>query len=143
MSSVLAFAGPAWVYYDEIRQIPPGFTPISYAELQPNPQRPGEVVPVANIKALEGQKVYIKGFVLAGSQTDGITEFVLVRDAGTCCFGGNPKTTDRIVVHLASPGGMVYMKQIARVSGVFRFSPIQMPDGKGIAYYHLDKAVMR
>ena len=43
--------------------------------------------------------------------TAGIRKFVLCRDAGTCCFGGNPKKTDRIVVSLANASGMIYQKQ--------------------------------
>jgi hypothetical protein len=92
---------------------------------------------------LNGKKVYMKGYVLAGSKLDGISEFMLVRDAGTCCFGGNPKTTDKVAVSIATPGGMVYMKQMARVSGVFRVAPTRGPSGEIIAFYHLDRAELR
>ena len=102
----------------------------------------GELVPKSALD-LEGKKVYIKGFVLAGSKLDGISEFMLVRDAGTCCFGGNPKTTDKIAVSVATPGGMVYMKQMARVSGVFRVAPVKGPSGEILAFYHLDHAELR
>jgi hypothetical protein len=142
LSSVLLFAGPTWVYYDEMSQVPPGYQWISYEELQPNPNVLGEIVPKSAID-FNGKKVFIKGFVFAGSQSEGIKKFVLVRDAGTCCFGGNPKITDRIVVDLATPGGMMYTKQIARVSGVFRVTPSQAPGGIGAVYYHLDQADLR
>ncbi|HKD36120.1 MAG TPA: DUF4190 domain-containing protein [Pirellulales bacterium] len=142
LSCVLLFAGPAWVYYDEMRQVPPGYQLISYDDLQPNPNVFGEVVP-KSATDLNGKKVYIKGFVLAGSRLDGISEFMLVRDAGTCCFGGNPKTTDKIAVKVATQGGAVYMKQMARVSGVFRVAPALGPSGEVLAYYHLDHAELR
>ena len=58
--------------------------------LQPDPKVIGEVVPNSAV-ALNTEKVYIKGYVYAGSETAGIQKFVLCRDAGTCCFGGNPK----------------------------------------------------
>ena len=142
MSCVLLFAGPAWVYYDDMSQVPPGYQWIGYDDLQPNPKVYGELVPKSALD-LEGKKVYIKGFVLAGSKLDGISEFMLVRDAGTCCFGGNPKTTDKIAVSVATPGGMVYMKQMARVSGVFRVAPVRGPSGEILAFYHLDHAELR
>jgi hypothetical protein len=142
MSCALLFAGPVWVYYDDMSQVPPGYQWISYDDLQPNPKVYGELVPKSALD-LEGKKVYIKGFVLAGSKLDGISEFMLVRDAGTCCFGGNPKTTDKIAVSVATPGGMVYMKQMARVSGVFRVAPARGPSGEILAFYHLDHAELR
>ena len=142
MSCVLVFAGPAWVHYYDLLQVPPGYSPISYAQLQPNPNHLGELVPQSALD-LNGQKIFIKGFVFAGSQSAGIRKFVLVRDAGTCCFGGNPKITDRIVVDLATAQGMMYTKQIARVCGVFRVTPEPAPGGIGTVFYHLDHAEMR
>jgi Domain of unknown function (DUF4190) len=140
LSSVLVFAGPARVYYGEISFLRPDESLISYEELQPSPNVVGELVPQSALN-LEGKKVGIKGFIYAGSQTDKIKKFVLVRDAGTCCFGTNPKITDRIVVDLVAPEG-VYTKQVVRVAGVFHVNPDQAP-GVGVAYYHLDQAELR
>ena len=142
LSAVLIPAGPAWVYYQEISPVPAGYKWISYDQLQPDPKVIGEVVPHSAV-ALNDEKVYIKGYVYAGSETAGIQKFVLCRDAGTCCFGGNPKITDRIVVSLANPSGMIYTKQPVRVAGTFRLSPRQAPGGIGLAYYHLDNAELR
>ena len=142
LSAVMVPLGPAVVYYQEVSPIPPGYRYISYDELQPNPQA-GELIPKSALD-LNGQKVYIKGFVYAGSDTVGIRRFLLVRDAGTCCFGGNPKVTDRIVVSLASAAGTMYTKQIARVAGTFRVSaPQQAPGAVGQVFYFLDQAEMR
>ena len=141
LSSVLLFAGPARVYYGEMSVLRPGESLISYEALQPDPKVTGELVPQSALD-LNAKKVVIKGFVYAGSQSEGIKKFVLVRDAGTCCFGTNPKVTDRIVVDLAVPGGMVYTKQVVNVAGVFHVSPDQAP-GVGVAYYHLDQAELR
>jgi hypothetical protein len=140
LSSVLLFAGPARVYYGEISFLRPDERLMTYEELQPNSTVVGEVVPQSALN-LNGKKVGIKGFVYAGSQTERIKKFVLVRDAGTCCFGTNPKITDRIVVDLVAPDG-VYTKDVVRVAGVFHVSPDQAP-GVGVAYYHLDQAELR
>ncbi len=137
-SAVLLFAGPSWVYWSDISQVPPGYTWITYDALQPNPKTAGEIVPQSALD-LHGKKIYIRGYVYAGSQTFGIKSFVLVRDAGTCCFGGNPKITDRIVVTLKSPS-LIYTKNVARVSGVLRVNADQSPNGLGVVFYHLDDA---
>jgi hypothetical protein len=141
LSTVLVFAGPARVYYAEMSVLRPGELLISYEQLQPDPKVTGELVPQSALD-LNDKKVVIKGFVYAGSQSEGIKKFVLVRDAGTCCFGTNPKITDRIVVDLAVPGGMVYTKQVVNVGGVFHVTPDQAP-GVGVAYYHIDQAELR
>ena len=141
LSAVSLLVGPGWVYWNDISQVPPGYNWISYEALQPNPKTIGEIVPQSALD-LNGKKVYIKGFVYAGSQTAGIKNFVLVRDAGTCCFGGNPKVTDRIVVTLGS-ASLIYTKNVARVSGVFRVNTAQAPGGIGVVYYHLDNAELR
>lgn len=142
LSALLIPAGPAWVYYEEVSPIPPGYKWVSYDLLQPDPKVIGEVVPNSAV-ALNTEKVYIKGYVFAGSETAGIQKFVLCRDAGTCCFGGNPKLTDRIVVSLANPSGMIYTKQPVRVAGTFRLSPPQTVGKVGLALYHLDDAELR
>lgn len=141
LSAVSLLVGPGWVYWSDMSQVPPGYAWISYEQLQPNPKTIGEVVPKSAID-LNGKNVYIKGFVYAGSETSGIKNFVLVRDAGTCCFGGNPKVTDRIVVSLNS-ASLIYTKNIARVSGKFRVDTAQAPGGIGVVYYHLDDAELR
>lgn len=142
LSLVLLPIGPAYQFHAEAIRIPPGYQPITYDALQPDPNVIGQLIPNSAF-ALNSKKIYMKGFVYAGSDTTGIQNFVLCRDAGTCCFGGNPKITDRIVVKLKGAGGMVFTKQPVAVAGTFRVSPTQAPGGIGTAYYHLDDAELR
>ena len=53
------------------------------------------------------------------------------------------RSTDRIVVSLANPSGMIYTKQPVRVAGTFRLSPPQTVGKVGLAFYHLDNAELR
>ncbi|MCA9266938.1 MAG: DUF3299 domain-containing protein [Planctomycetales bacterium] len=52
---------------------------------------------------LNGQEIFITGYVYPGQQRNSLKEFVLVPDMGQCCFGGQPKLTDMIEVKLADP----------------------------------------
>ncbi len=140
LSAVMLIAGPARVYMEETAPIPAGFREISYDELQPDANVLGQIVP-DGVKMLDGKKIYIKGFVYSGISNKDIPKFVLVRDAGTCCFGGNPKLTDRIVVSLNKPLD-IYTKNVARVAGTFRLNPQAITSGVG-AYYYLDQAELR
>ncbi|MEJ7592462.1 MAG: hypothetical protein WKF77_13000 [Planctomycetaceae bacterium] len=52
------------------------------------------------VAAVIGKKVYLKGFMYATQATDGLQQFILLKDNGECCFGGKPKSHDYIIVTL-------------------------------------------
>ncbi len=106
-----------------------------------SPIRPsaGQVVPPSAL-ALEGKKIFIKGYIYPGREKDGIRQFLLVRDQGDCCFGGNPKITDRIQVTLDDP-----LTADLRVRGCTKWAArstwksrrTTIDGAKGGVYYHL------
>ena len=54
------------------------------------------------VQPLLGKKVYLKGFMWATQDTEGLPRFILLKDNGECCFGGKPKSHDFITVTLKS-----------------------------------------
>jgi hypothetical protein len=138
LSLGFGIAGPAWLTYEYVTEVPPGYLRVSYAELQPDPTQPGQLVPPVALE-LEGKKVFIKGFVYPGRQTEGIHEFLLVRDQGDCCFGGNPKITDRIHVKLEDPLRLTYRPRLHKLGGTFHVEPhdATIDNAKGGVFYHL------
>lgn len=134
--SILCWAGGwTWLTYDYLTEVPPGYERISYSELQSDAD--GPPVPAA-AQALDGKRVFIKGYVYPGAQTQGIRRFVLVRDNGTCCFGGAlPKLNDMIDVTLADPLRVAYSTGVFRVAGTFRVQQTEAP-GLGQVLYQLD-----
>jgi len=78
-----------------------------------------------------------------GSRQHGITEFVLCRDQGDCCFGGQPKITDRVIVRLADPEGIDFTPRLVKIAGRFRVEPAGAPELGGGVLYHLDGASAR
>ncbi len=86
-------------------------------------------VPIpSSAMALEGKKVFIKGYVYPGREMEGIKTFLLVRDQGDCCFGGNPKITDRIQVTLVDPLRLTYKPRLHKLAGVFHVRPTTAVD---------------
>jgi hypothetical protein len=133
--STLALAtGIGITTYQSLYEVPQGCMRISYDLLQPTP---GESIP-RSAKELDGKDVFIKGYMYPGSQTTGIREFVLCRDNGTCCFGGQPKLTDMIQVKLEEPLALDYHTGLRQVAGKFRVEPETAPGGLGSVLYHLD-----
>ena len=88
--------------------------------------------------------MFIKGYVYPGQRQYGITQFLLVRDQGSCCFGGNPKVTDRILVKLSDQEGLAFSSKLFKLAGTFHVTdPRDAPDAKGVVFYHLDDAQLR
>jgi hypothetical protein len=113
-------------------EVPDGYQRISYEDLQPppgtEPANPvGEkrvsvsLIPDAARK-LDGKKVFIKGYMFPGTpQTEGITQFVLVRDNGACCFGpSGPNLTDMILVTMKGDQQASYESYIRKLAGTFK-----------------------
>lgn len=53
-----------------------------------------------DVMPLEGQKVFLKGFMWQTQKSEGLTEFVLLKDNGECCFGGKAQPYDMMLVKL-------------------------------------------
>ena len=123
-------------------ELPPGYSRLSYAELQPADGDPPDAVPAA-AQALDGRDVLLKGYMYPGKQQLGIVQFLLVRDQGDCCFGGNPKITDRVLVHLADPAGVEFSPRLRKIAGRFHVRPVGTDALAGGVLYHLENAAVR
>jgi len=123
-------------------ELPAGFERLSYAELQPLPGDPADAVPETALAA-NGRDVLLKGYMYPGKQTQGIRQFLLVRDQGDCCFGGNPKITDRVLVQLADTGGIDFTPRLVKIAGRFHVRPAGAPEIGGGVLYHIEDARRR
>lgn len=132
-------AGWAHLGYEYLTEVPPGYQRISYAELQFDPATPQVPVPRTAI-ALDGKRVFLKGYVYPGPVQHKIQRFLLVRDNGTCCFGGSkPKLNDMIDVTLSGNLTLDYDTGVHKVAGTFRVAPqIGVDPSVGTVLYQLE-----
>lgn len=135
LSLLLLLTGWVRIGYIYATEVPDGYARVSYEQLQPT--EPGQRVPQSALD-LDGKRVFIKGYAYPGSQKSGIKQFVLCRDNGDCCFGGEPKLTDMIQVTLAEPLAMEYTTSLRRLAGTFRVAPAEASDELGAVLYHLE-----
>jgi hypothetical protein len=142
LSALFFVVGPGWLLFQQATEVPPGYDRISYEQLQPGPSAPGVPIP-PEAYALEGKKIFIKGYVYPGRESEGIKTFLLVRDQGDCCFGGNPKITDRIQVTLVDPLRLKFRSRIHHLAGVFHVKPTTAVGAGGGVYYQLDADYLR
>jgi hypothetical protein len=141
LSAVGLVGGQATLWYQRITELRPGEVRMSYSDLQP-PDR--SLIPVPDSAyQFDGKQVLVKGYVLAGNRKDGIRTFILVRDKGDCCFGGNPKLTDRILVRLKPGLTFSYTDRLQKLAGLFRIEQGQAVDVAGNVIYQLEDAEFR
>jgi len=90
------------------------------------------------IRALEGKRLRISGYILPSFQQSGITQFVLVRDNMQCCFGPGAALYDCIVVDMAPGKSTEFKVTPVTVDGTFSVNELLDPEtGKHLAVFHL------
>ncbi|MCX7425853.1 MAG: DUF4190 domain-containing protein [Planctomycetia bacterium] len=85
LSPTLWVLGMGYVLFVAINEVPVGYTVLTFEDLQPDPENPGELIP-QKILDLEDKPVYIKGYMYPGRQNTGIQQFVLVPSLFHCQF---------------------------------------------------------
>lgn len=70
------------------------------------------------VAPLIGQKVFLKGFMWQTQTDTGLKEFVFLKDNGECCFGGEPKPFDMMVVKMTDDKTTDAHVGMVAVSGV-------------------------
>lgn len=134
--------GLVWQVRGYAAELPPGFTRINYALLQPEPGGPPDTIPESAV-AFDGRDVLLKGYIYPTERPDGIIEFILCRDQGDCCFGGKPKISDRVRVRLADGDSISFSQRLTKVAGRFAVRPVAAPDMSGGVLYHIENARVR
>jgi hypothetical protein len=126
LSLIFLVTGVGYGAYVHVTEVPPDHTRISFTELRPDDvqQNAGIVVP-PEVMALNGQRVFIKGYMRPGNVSAGIDQFLLVRDDNQCCFGdiSAVKYYDRILVNLTGKLRLNYSTDVFAIGGVLKVIP--------------------
>ncbi|MDG1897187.1 MAG: hypothetical protein P8J37_20005 [Fuerstiella sp.] len=70
------------------------------------------------VAPLIGQKVFLKGFMWETQKSEGLENFVFLKDNGECCFGGSPKPFDMMVVNMTDGNTARAFNGMVAVAGV-------------------------
>jgi hypothetical protein len=98
-----------------------------------------ESMMTAEIKALDGKPIVIRGFILPGSvyQDTGFDQFVLIRDNQQCCFGPGAKIYHNMQVEMAAGKTADFSTRPVTVEGEFHLRPWYGPDKKCYSIFHV------
>ncbi|MCC9599143.1 hypothetical protein LOC67_01125 [Stieleria sp. JC731] len=108
---VVLIGGVSMHTYVYLTEVPPGHVRVPFSQLkfEADPDRPTETA-----YELDGKDIFIKGYIHPSSGGGMLRQFVMVGDLGTCCFGGQPKSSEMIEVTLTGgetvKGGMTRRK---------------------------------
>lgn len=127
----------AYVYATEV---PEGHQRLSFAWLsQREPKLSESDIEVPpEVHDLNDKPVFIKGYMYPTRVREGLSEFVLVKDNGDCCFGKQPKLSDMIVVHMQEGQTVNFREaQLVSVAGTFKIAGVHQA-GDIVGLYTID-----
>lgn len=74
-----------------------------------------------DVAALIGKRVFLKGYMYPTGKQRGLESFMLLESTDQCCFGGQPKPTDRIAVEMGEGRTAEYYPgRLVSVAGEFQ-----------------------
>ena len=91
------------------------------------------------VAPLVGEKLFLKGYMWQTQKSEGLTEFVFLKDNGDCCFGGEPKPFDMMVVKMVEGTTRSYEGRMVSVAGVLNAN---VKAGEGEPVYTVDATLV-
>jgi hypothetical protein len=138
--------GSAFHAYVYATEVPEGYTRVSFVtdiSKKGFSEIDGRQDYHPEVKALDGQKLFLKGYIYPDERTDGIRQFILCKDSGECCFGGKPALTDMIFINI--PDGVPpikYKEALFSVAGEFMVAPDLRRAGELRPAYRIDASLV-
>lgn len=132
LSMLGLFGGGGWNAYAYQVEVPPDHQRISFARdisAKGFALKQGKNTIADDVMALVGKDLFLKGYMYPQKKEHGITQFLLLKDTGECCFGGQPAQTDMILVNLKSEKGIDHIYGRTSVAGKFTLVNAQTEEG--------------
>jgi len=126
LSGFFLLASPLAAMYVYATEVPEGYARLTFVEMKPDDKQAAKGIPIPpEIMALDGKRVFIKGYMRPSSQSYGLDNFLLVRDNNQCCFGelSDVKYYDQMQVHLQGDRHVDYSRGIFRMGGILKIDP--------------------
>jgi hypothetical protein len=142
LSLVFLVGGVGYGYYVYASEVPDGYDRVSFETFKPSQldEVAGVAIP-ADVQALNGKHVFIKGYIRPGSAPvrTGIDRFLLVRDNNQCCFGDLSKVKyyDQMAVQIINSQRVEDTLQVLRMGGILEIHPENLARGSGYPIFTL------
>ena len=138
VSTALFVGGASMHAYIYFTEVPEGYERMPFYMLQA-PSNAKVDQPTEFAVEVDGKEVFTKGYIHPSSGGGLLRKFILVPDLGTCCFGGQPKSSDMIEVTLM--GGKTVESGLRRrkLGGKFQLNkaPQRVTDFDNNVFYRM------
>ncbi len=126
LSTLFLLSGGYLLISDYKAELPPGYQRVNFpAEIAEKKfvEVGGlrEIHP--DVKPFVDQPIFIKGYIWQTRADRGMSSFILLKDNGKCCFGGNPAPNDMIEIRMQDGKTFDYVSGLVAVAGVLRAEP--------------------
>ena len=142
LSSVFFFSGAGLLYRDYVTECPEGYRRVNFpAEISARKFliEDGKLAIPPEVKPLEGQKVFLKGWMWNTQSSRDLDTFVLLKDNGECCMGGNPAPYDMMEIRMADGSHVHYMEGLLAIAGVLHMDPTGPERGDAVYVLEADQ----
>lgn len=102
-----------------LTEVPDGFERVGFYELE---KHEGPDTPTKKALEIDGKDVFLKGYIHPASGEGALRQFILVPDLGTCCFGGQPRSSSMIEVTLTGAKTVRYGRTKLKLAGKFEIN---------------------
>lgn len=137
LNLLILLGGASMHSYIYLTEVPDGYTRVHFWELQQPTGGPDR--PSSKAVDINGDPIFLKGYIHPSSGSGLLKRFILVPDLGTCCFGGQPKSSDMIEVTLT--GGQTTKAGLTKkkLAGTFslNIAPQQITDFDNAVFYRM------
>jgi hypothetical protein len=128
-SITMGVAGVLLTMHRYKNELPPGFERKSFARdisaqgvgVQEVGGRARLMIP-ESVQALEGKRLYLKGFMYPTERQYQLTSFILCKDNAQCCFGGEPALQDMIGVVMQGSNTATHDPSLTGVAGTLKLN---------------------
>ncbi|MEM6687812.1 MAG: hypothetical protein AAF664_00205 [Planctomycetota bacterium] len=122
LNLLLLVGGCSLHAYTYATEVPEGYTRVHFYDLQVPDGSPQEPTDIA-INS-DGDDIFLKGYIHPSSGGGMLKQFILVPDLGTCCFGGQPKSSDMVEVTLMGNQRTIANLRKKKLAGTFKVAPV-------------------
>lgn len=125
-STLFLGSGIAYQRHLYVNEVPAGFTRTNFSEEISKKMFvtvEGQQTIHADVEKLVGKSIFLKGFMYPTGQNEGLDSFLLVKDSGACCFGGEPALQDMIGVVMQDAQTVNFYPGRVSVAGEFAINP--------------------
>lgn len=149
LSAACLVGGVSFASYVHSTEVPSGYERTTFTDLKPDEvELRGDHLIPPDIAALEGQRIFIKGYMRPGTHysaggsavSQNIKKFLLVRDNNQCCFGdiSTVQYFDQIQVSLGDRLTADYSPRLFRIGGTLHIHRERLVPGSQQLVYSLE-----